>query len=380
MERRQLGGLVSAAGKQILTWPEISRKSRAKEAAKSLVRGEKPVPADRYSWPNALLGEGLLAVWEREGDSEAFRAVETYLRRWKKAGFPIRYVDNLMNGQLALRIAGTSAQNEDSKTAGAARTVLEPDQALLCSEAASACASWIRSAPKTGQGILAYRRRHPDWIFADALGMVCPFACRYGAQHQEEGLLSLGVRQLTEFWEKGMDKDTGLPYHGYDEKSGTKYGIIGWGRACGWMLKGFSESLPWIRERDKRSRISDGDLLTEAFRQLTDAVLDWQRPDGGFSWQLQALDGPRDNSADGMIGTALAVGLSEGLYEEKQAGRVQEALKALAPSLRRKAAQAAVDGCLGECRGFSEYPQIYGAYPWGTGTVLRFLAETDGEI
>ena len=121
-------------------------------------------------------------------------------------------------------------------------------------------------------------------------------------------------------------------------------------------------------------------LLTEAFRQLTDAVLDWQRPDGGFSWQLQALDGPRDNSADGMIGTALAVGLSEGLYEEKQAGRVQEALKALALSLRRKAAQAAVDGCLGECRGFSEYPQIYGAYPWGTGTVLRFLAETDGEI
>ena len=89
----------------------------------------------------------------------------------------------------------------------------------------------------------------------------------------------------------------------------------------------------------------------------------------------------RNVSAFGAVnGTALAVGLSEGLYEEKQAGRVQEALKALALSLRRKAAQAAVDGSLGECRGFSEYPQIYGAYPWGTGTVLRFLAETDGEI
>ena len=388
MERRQLGGLVSAAGKQILTWPETGGKRRAKEAVKDLLKGRKPEPPDRYSWPNGLLGEGLWAAGRREetaavpqeaASGEALRAVETYLQRWKRAGFPVRYVDNLINGSLALQIAGALARNGDSETAGALGAALEPELARLCGEGALACAAWLRTAPKTGGGILAYRSQHPDWIFADALGMVCPFACRYGAQRREEELFSLGVRQLTEFWEKGMDRATGLPYHGYDEKTGTKYGIIGWGRACGWMMKGFSESLPWIGERNRRSRLPEGALLAEAFQQLTDAVLDWQRPDGGFSWQLQALEGPRDSSADGMIGTALAVGLSEGLYRGERKRRAEEALRALTPGLLSWEKGGAVGGCSGECRGFSEYPQIYGSYPWGTGTVLRFLAETDGE-
>lgn len=46
-----------------------------------------------------------------------------------------------------------------------------------------------------------------------------------------------------------MDEKTGLPYHGYDEKTGMKYGIIGWGRACGWMLLGLSQSILWISEQ-----------------------------------------------------------------------------------------------------------------------------------
>lgn len=28
-----------------------------------------------------------------------------------------------------------------------------------------------------------------------------------------------------------------------------KYGIIGWGRACGWMLLGLSQSILWISEQ-----------------------------------------------------------------------------------------------------------------------------------
>ncbi len=28
----------------------------------------------------------------------------------------------------------------------------------------------------------------------------------------------------------------------------------------------------------------------------------------------------------------------------------------------------------GECKGFAEYPQVYGTYPWGSGSALAFLA------
>ena len=33
--------------------------------------------------------------------------------------------------------------------------------------------------------------------------------------------------------------------------------------------------------------------------------------------------------------------------------------------------------CSGECHGFSQYPQIYGAYPWSLGPGMRFLIMTD---
>ena len=78
MGRAQIGGLTSAAGKQIQTWPETGREQRAKQTVKSLIRGQKPMPADRFSWPNALLGEVLLSVWESGKRKDALSAVERY--------------------------------------------------------------------------------------------------------------------------------------------------------------------------------------------------------------------------------------------------------------------------------------------------------------
>lgn len=164
--------------------------------------------------------------------------------------------------------------------------------------------------------------QHPDWLFADTLGMLCPFACRYGVQKQDKELLNLGIRQLELFFQKGMDEKTGLPYHGYDEKNGMKYGIIGWGRACGWMLLGLSQSLLWISEQPAGAEQADKlqaeqpaaqpssqsvaregcNRLLLLQQQLLDSIFVWQRADGGFSWQLQAQEGHRDTSAEGMIG------------------------------------------------------------------------------
>ena len=88
--RANLSGLTAAAQNRILSWPDPGRKTALLQAAKSLAKGKKPVFPDRFSWPNALLGEGLLAVRERDGSLDALSAVETYLARWKSAGFPIR--------------------------------------------------------------------------------------------------------------------------------------------------------------------------------------------------------------------------------------------------------------------------------------------------
>lgn len=377
---------------QIATYPAITGKEKLKRFVKRRILRQKLAPIDPFSWPNAMLGQGLLAAYETTGDKKYLQAVVEHLKQWKSVGYPIHYVDNIMNGSLALWIEGLILEEGAScgqKAPGAGTAfgragVDNTAEAVLalCREAEEACALWLHQTARTGQGILPYRAQHPDWLFADTLGMICPFLCRYGAVKKDEELMRLGIAQLIRFWEKGMDHKSGLPYHGYDEKSGMKYGIIGWGRACGWMLKGLAESQPYVPQEWKEYGI-----LKSAFEKLADAVGGYQRQDGGFSWQLEALEGHRDTSAEGMIGTAIVRGLRAGAMEApggqdekgaagkgKAPGAYRERLTRLAGALAQSVSDGIVKDCSGECKGFAEYPQNYGSYPWGNGSALEFFA------
>ena len=372
--------LTDTAVLQIETYPSLTSNEKAKRLIKSCIPGEHPAPLDAFSWPNALLGKGLLCAWEAAGDESALHAVAGYLKRWKTKGFPIRYVDNLMNGTLAMELEGLLRGGADSGAASASGTLgaAEVSEYLaLCREAADACAAWLKAAPRTENGLLPYRKQHPDWLFADALAMVSPFACRYGKERGDEELSELGARQLTEFLKKGMDVKSGLPYHGYDEKTGMKYGIIGWGRACGWMLLGLAESLPYVE--------SEGTFaaLEKAYGELLTQVLQWQREDGGFSWQLSAQEGHADSSAEGMIGLAYALAKknlrkaafdSESICTFEAEMCVNENMTRLYEVSKNRIISGKVGSCSGECLGFAEYPQVYGSYPWGNGSMLGFLS------
>lgn len=378
--------LADRAAEQIGIYPVITGKEKLKRLIRGTILRQRLAPRDHFSWPNAMLGEGLLSVFAATGEKKYLLAAANYLRKWKSAGFPIHYVDNIMNGSLALWIeellTGTwegvfSASEKEELTA-------------LCENAERACAEWVKRAPKTGQGLLVYRSQHPDWLFADTIGMVCPFLCRYGEKEHDGQLLRLGIGQLQLFLKRGMDERSGLPYHGYDEKTGMKYSVAGWGRACGWLMKGLAGSLPWI-PKDAREY---SELLT-AFERLTEAVGHYQRTDGGFSWQLPAMEGHRDSSAEGMIGAAAAAGIRAGLLggdgenrsaegkERSESGGqaaqgsaqgLRELTRRLEKALRQSVADGVVKDCSGECLAFAEYPQVYGSYPWGTGSALDFLA------
>lgn len=367
--------LADKAAEQIGKYPVITGKEKMKRLIRGSILRQKLAPADRFSWPNAMLGEGLLTAFEATGERKYLLAVTDHLKRWESAGFPIHYVDNIMNGSLALWIERLLAQADEEQLNAARKKELT----ALCGSAAGACAEWVKRAPKTQQGLLVYRAQHPDWLFADTLGMVCPFLCQYGARKNEEELFALGIGQLQAFLKRGMDERTGLPYHGYDEKTGMKYGIVGWGRACGWLMKGLVGSLPWIP-----ADCTEYPGLEAAFVALAEAVFLYQRADGGFSWQLPALEGHRDSSAEGMIGAAVAAGIRAGVFGRKEGkeGGTGSSAEELLPCLKSALEQSVSDGvvrdCSGECAAFAEYPQVYGSYPWGTGSALELLAGCAG--
>lgn len=376
----QIQEMIKPAAAMLDTYPVVTTKQKIKQWIKTCIPGMTPEKVERYSWPQALLAMGLLQAYEQTKDKTALSSVFSYLRRWKNSGYPISHVDHVMNGSVALWTEEvlTKEKREDAESLEAL---------WICREGADICAGWIKAAKKTADGILAYRSQHPDWLFADTLGMLCPFACRYGVQKQDKELLNLGIRQLELFFQKGMDEKTGLPYHGYDEKTGMKYGIIGWGRACGWMLLGLSQGILWISEQpagaeqaeqsaacpSSRSVAREGcNRLLLLQQQLLDSVFAWQRPDGGFSWQLQAQEGHRDTSAEGMIGYSAFLAAERAAVQRSE--QWIPALSRLAAIMQTSIQKGYVTDCSGECKGFAEYPQVYGTYPWGSGSALAFLA------
>ncbi len=344
--------LTRQAAERLFTYPELTAKDRLKRGIRRYFLRQSVPPVDTHFWPHALLAGGLLegigedgkcscggqdgAGGRPEGTSALCRrAVKTYLDGWIQAGQPAWYLDNVMNADLLLLFY------ERTK-----------DSVYL--EAADRTAAYLRDYPVNGDGSLSYRIRNEGQVFADGIGMICPFLCRFGRIRQNEGMLRLGLTQLLLFMEKGMDAATGLPYHGYDSRTGVKQGCIGWGRAVGWLMLGMADGLAaagaarqteWNgavhnrseTERAERNGViqnesgaeqAEGNLAVwngrEAvqavaghYRRLVRTVLDYQREDGSFAWLLPAMEGPADSSAAGMIACALLSGIQAGLLEEK---------------------------------------------------------------
>ena len=361
---------------ELMAYGVPDRKMQLKRFVKKYMLGRKAAPKDMIFWPTGLLAEGLwhcrteLALqcgkgWKKEsfdvelaqGQVRQIESVlEAYFDRWRKKGMPLYFLDDLVAGETFLeQYLSRSADKEQASWQQDTRT-------RQYREAVDKMASFAMEYAKDETGSLLYRAKQRNgYVFADMLGLVCPFLYRYGMAFDRQECMELALKQIANFLAYGMDGESGLPYHGYDMAEGCKYGIIGWGRAVGWTLRGMSGCFlsDYGRER-----------LRTPFVRLMDTVLAYQRSDGAFSWQLQALEGPLDTSVTGMICTAL----KEGIELKILVGdNYRQALGRGKDSLARSIHEGKVYDCSGECEGFAQYPQRYGAYPWALGPALMIL-------
>ena len=332
------------------------------------------VPQDPVSWPTGLLAAGL---WHRfaefkDGTEDSLdagiaarnieAALDAYFVRWQRKGFPVAYVDDLLAGEVFLDMysAGMAGNEEITRSC----LLFMAERLAEYRKAADKLAAYALSYPRDRNGCLSYRDgRRKGLIYVDAIGLCCPFLHRYGTLFGNDECRELALRQIESFFSCGMDGATGLPYHGYEVESGTKYGVIGWGRAVGWLLRGMHHCM------------DDGygaERLGRAFRNLIDAILPYQREDGSFSWQLQASEGPSDTSAAGLICVALQAGIENGVLEGAEYRR---AIALGLEAIRGAIEDGLVHQCSGECGGFGCYPQVYGAYPWSLGPALMLDIE-----
>lgn len=343
---------------ELLHYHEKTTKQKLKDMVKKAVGSYVP-PKDVIFWPTGLLANALMEL-EAEKENERVAHIRTYFDRWIKLGMPIHYVDDVLCGVALMDLYRLT--KEEKYRIGAERMA---EYIFELEQQADAVGS-IPYRPTQGN----------QHIYVDGIGMMCPFLAKYGIAFGKEKAIQIALRQIENMLEYGMDAATGLPYHGFRYENGIKYGIIGWGRAVGWLMLGMAGVLRELKKEalGEKGKVYQEQLLKleKAYLRLIQAVKPYQKQNGAFGWQLSAMEGPEDSSATAMIAWAL-LQTAEVIAEEDGRQMFQAAAKYLATCEK----DGKIDKCSGECLGFAQYPQVYGTYPWSLGPAYAVLARVE---
>lgn len=307
-----------------------------------LLRGRR-LYLDRFFWPNALLIHAL--SYNREyRDTVRYQA-----DLWRRKNFRIDKLDDVLMAYVLLYKADVLSEKD--------KEVIQ--------------ANVIHAVGKYRNTSIPYRKEYEDIIYADLLGMVPQFLCRIGIERQSSDMVLFATEQFNRFLSGATDLESGLPYHAFNARTGEKLGIIGWGRALGWILTGLSECVVALSSAFPE----EAGRLRDIYEDLLNVCIKYQRKDGGFSWQLQAIDGPLDSSASGLILQSMCVLESSGLLKEE----FQQYEELLLTCLNRCEQNGKVLHASAECGGIGIYPQRYGSYAWSVSPYLVSL-EMKGQI
>lgn len=335
---------------------DVSPGQRAKDLVKNAL-GRSVRTRDPMFWPAGMLMLGLSEAGRRaasEGSDDMTakidRAVLDHMRLWKeKYGRKISYIDDALAGVAFVRL---HERTEDEKLRSELR------------EAADKIYKYLQEAARDPEGTIVYNAdRSLSNVFADGIGQTAMFLSAYARAFGVTDAEKLARVQLANFMKHGMDDRSGLPYHGYAlAKDGTceKRGVLSWGRAAGWLIMGLSE---YVKVSDETQAEENAGII-DWYRGLSKALLTYQKSEGGYGWQVQAVDGHTDTSATGMI----VYGLLNG--GGAAAGEVEASLKALLNSTEG----GKVVSALSSCDDFGVHYQTYGNYPWGQGAALAAIS------
>lgn len=301
---------------------------------------------DHFFWPNGLLALSLEWCYRIHKDRKDYDSLITYYDNWIKKGTTIYKLDYAMNGYSMIYLHQLTRH-------------------IKYKQAMEKIVDYLYLHPKDKNGSLPYRKNTPNDIYIDSIGMICPFLCRYGTLYQDNKAIDLAIKQIINFIHYGFDNHSYLPYHGYNSTENTKLGIIGWGRAVGWLLIGMIDSLEYIDRSNPYYY-----YLSKLVNRIVNITIKYQMSNGYFAWQLTAIEGHIDTSSTAMICYAIKKGVMIGILNKSYLYHSNLGLLSLYGSIKK----GVVMDSSAECMGFGMYPQRYDAYPWAQGPATALFA------
>lgn len=212
-----------------------------------------------------------------------------------------------------------------------------------------------------------------DICFVDTVGLVCPFLVRYSCEYNNSEALSAAMKVITDYAEKGLHNELGLPVHCYDNSNGAPLGIYGWGRGCGWWATGLADSFRQLNKFD--GFVEEKTKLLKLIIKFADTIINYQCDDGAFDRNVLHFSG-KDSSATAMVGYFLAYA-GKITKREKYTSAAEKAVKYLFTVTRK---DGTVDYSQGDTMGIGFYSSVFSVVPATQGFAIRAFLALEGDM
>jgi unsaturated rhamnogalacturonyl hydrolase len=176
---------------------------------------------------------------------------------------------------------------------------------------------------RLSDGTLCRFERMPGTVWADDLFMSTPYMMRMGILTGEQRYFDDAARQVINFNNYLLDRQTGLYRHGWYD-SAKRQSPVSWGRANGWVVWATSEVLTYLPDsHPMRPRI------VEIFRSHLKALLAYQAPSGLWHQVLDRPDSFEETSCTAMFIIGIARGIRYGIVDKSYKPALKKAWSGL---------------------------------------------------
>ncbi|RNC66394.1 glycoside hydrolase family 105 protein [Proteiniphilum sp. X52] len=239
----------------------------------------------KWNYTHGLELQAIIKVAEKTGDEKYFNYAESYADTMVNEDGSIktyqleRYnIDHVNPGKMLFPVYGKTGNPKYLKALQLLRSQME-------------------THPRISNGGFWHKLIYPHQVWLDGLYMACPFLAEYGKTFDEPALFDEVVLQLTTAWEDLIDEETGLLYHGWDERREQRWAdpVTGkspnfWSRSIGWYMMALVDVLDFMPEdHPRRSHIID--LLNT----ISTTIDQYRDPETGMWYQVTNLPDKEGN-------------------------------------------------------------------------------------
>jgi rhamnogalacturonyl hydrolase YesR/polygalacturonase len=260
----------------------------------------------RWRYDQGVILKGIEGVWNATGDGKWFKYIQKSMDVYVKDDGTIRdykpdefNIDHINNGKILLLLYQVTGKEKYKKAVDLLRNQL-------------------RNHPRTSEGGFWHKKIYPSQMWLDGLYMGQPFYAEYAKNFHDDTAFNDIAKQFILMEKHGMDKKTGLLYHGWDESREQQWANKQtgqspnfWGRSLGWFgmaLVDVLDHFPADHPKQKE--------LVAVLHRFAIAVRKVQDPKSGLWYDVPNLPAKEKNyveaSASAMITYAFAKGARMG--------------------------------------------------------------------